>query len=96
MNWPVAAAWVGATVVGALVLYGLHRLGLHLEERGLMYYWHKQPETGAAGMWMPLREIVEPQVRHVIEAEEQYTHRLDEASGEPDRDATSLVYPGTR
>jgi hypothetical protein len=47
-------------------------------------------------MWMPLREIVEPQVRHVIEAEEQYTHRLDEASGEPDRDATSLVYPGTR
>jgi hypothetical protein len=83
MNWS-AAAWVGAFVVGALFLYGLHRLGLHLEEGGRMYYWNKKPE-GASGMWAPLREIVEPQVRHVIEAEDQHIHRL-ETPGEPDRD----------
>lgn len=47
------------------VLYGLHRLGLYLESRDLIYYWHKKPSGGSA--YNPLQELVQPQVRHVIE-----------------------------
>jgi len=50
-------------------LYGLHRLGLYLERRGLIYYWHKKP-TGGSG-YNPLAEIYQPQIRHVIEVREQ-------------------------
>ena len=54
-------------------LYGLHRLGLWLEQKGLIYYWHKK-STGGSG-YNPLQEIYQPQIRHVIEVREQ---RLDE------------------
>jgi hypothetical protein len=50
-------------------LYGLHRLGLYLESRDLIYYWHKKPSGGSA--YNPLQELVQPQIRHVIEVGEQ-------------------------
>jgi len=50
-------------------LYGLHRLGLYLENRGLIYYWHKKPTGGSA--YNPLLELVQPQIRHVIEVSQQ-------------------------
>ena len=51
------------------VLYGLHRLGLYLESRDLIYYWHKKPTGGSA--YNPLQEMLQPQIRHVIEVNEQ-------------------------
>ena len=51
------------------ILYGLHRLGLYLESRDLIYYWHKKPRGGAA--YNPLQEIYQPQIRHVIQVKEQ-------------------------
>ena len=51
------------------VIYGLHRLGLYLESRDIIYYWHKKPAGGSA--YNPLQELVQPQVRHVIEVAEQ-------------------------
>ena len=50
-------------------IYGLHRLGMHLERRGLIHYWKSGPSTG--GGYNPLQEIVQPQARHVVQVEEQ-------------------------
>jgi hypothetical protein len=56
-------------------LYGLHRLGLYLERRGVIYYWHKRP-TGGSG-YNPLQEVIQPQIRHANEVCEQ---RLEDGS----------------
>jgi hypothetical protein len=64
-------------LVSALaILYGLHRLGLYLESRDLLYYWHKKPSGGSA--YNPLLEIYQPQIQHVIQVKEQ---RLKEDFG---------------
>jgi len=53
----------------AASIYALHRLALHLERRGLMHYWHSKPSGGAG--YNPFQEMVQPQLRHVIQVEEQ-------------------------
>jgi len=67
------------------VLYGLHRLGLYLESRDLIYYWHKKPSGGSA--YNPLQEIYQPQIRHVIQVKEQRLceHRDDEKGSDSPR-----------
>lgn len=50
-------------------LYGLHRLAVYLERRGLIHYL-KSPPRGGAG-YNPLQEFVEPRARHVVQVEEQ-------------------------
>jgi hypothetical protein len=62
--------WLGGgAIVLAVVaaLYGLHRLGLWLEQRGWLYYRKKRPDGGAATCLVPLHQFVEPAVRHVVE-----------------------------
>jgi hypothetical protein len=63
----------------AVTLYGLHRLGLYLERRNLIFYWYKKPNGGSA--YSPLHEMVQPQARHVIEIGEQRV--LDNEQGGP-------------
>lgn len=82
MSWLAYVAWCAAALAALVGLYGLHRLGLWLEERGYVYYWRKQGQMSASRMWTPLQEIVEPQVRHVVEAEEH--HRVDDEDREGD------------
>ena len=74
----LAGAIIGLTAL----VYGAHRLGLYLENRGLIYYWHKRPSGGAARMWVPLQEAIEPQIQHVIEAEEQTRKQTQDEQGE--------------
>jgi hypothetical protein len=62
------------------VIYGLHRLGLYLERRGLLHYWHTKPSGGAG--YNPFQELVQPQLRHVIQVEEQAV-REDGEGGPP-------------
>ena len=62
-------------------LYGLHRLGLYLERRGLIYYWHKKPTGGS--IYCPLQEIYQPQIRHVIEVHEQRLGEEHDDEGTP-------------
>jgi hypothetical protein len=64
-------------------IYGLHRLGLYLERRGLMHYWHTKPSGGAG--YSPFQELVQPQMRHVIEVEDQAV-REDGEGGPPEPD----------
>jgi hypothetical protein len=63
------------------ILYGLHRLGLYLERRDLTYYWHKKPSGGSA--YNPLQELVQPQIRHVIEVGEQRQGEAADREGAP-------------
>ena len=56
-------------LAAARLIYGLHRLGLYLERRGLIHYWHKKPRGGIG--FNPLEEIYQPQIRHAIQVKEQ-------------------------
>ena len=79
-----ALAWVLGAAAVMTGLYGLHRLALHLEQKGLLYYKHKQPESGSAGsMFVPLHQFAEPQVRHVMEVKEQRRVATSDDPGDP-------------
>jgi hypothetical protein len=52
-------------------LYGLHRLCLWLEDRGLLYYKHKKPSSSAAGCLVGLQKALEPQAQHVLQIKEE-------------------------
>lgn len=72
-----------AIVALPVAIYGLHRSLLHLERRGYIYYWHQQPQSGSG--YAPFHEMVQPQIRHVIEVSEQEASRADDESGsQPD------------
>ena len=85
--WLTMTLWTAAAAALLTSLYGLHRLALRLEARGHLYYWHKQPTTSASRMWTPLQEAVEPQIRHVVEAEEHHQADEDDREGGPERPA---------
>jgi hypothetical protein len=63
----IALFWTFVIAGGVLALYALHRLGLWMEERGYIYYWRKKPTGSAAGAFVALQKIIEPQAQHVIE-----------------------------
>ena len=57
--------WVGWIIGGPVVLYGLHRLALRLEARGHLYYLNKKPSGSAAGAFVAMQRVIEPQSQHV-------------------------------
>ena len=81
---------VGLAIVAAAVgLYGLHRLCLWLEQRGLLFYIHKKPGS-TAGCFTALQQAIEPQTKHVLHVkEEKRQHSENEAPGQGDADAPS-------
>lgn len=72
---------LGVTAVLA-VLYGLHRLALALENRGLIDYLKKKPPSGGGAMFSPFQEIIQPEIRHVIEVQDERRYKREDA-GEP-------------
>ena len=64
----------------AASIYGLHRLGLYLERRGVLEYMNFKGGGGAG--YNPLQEMIEPQARHVVQVEEQRV-REDDEGGAP-------------
>lgn len=73
----------GVSIVGSL--YALHYFALHLERKGVLYYWHKRPESGpGSSMLGPLQQYAEPRIRHVMEIRDQL-RRDDGANGDGDR-----------
>jgi hypothetical protein len=98
MNLVWMVLWVLAGAAGLASLYMLHRLGLWMEQRGWLYYWHKKPGAGARG-FVALQEFLEPPVQHVYHIKEQrrscYEARVPgagDAPSEPDAAAD----PGQR
>lgn len=58
--------WFLIVAFGVFGLYGLHRLGLWMEDRGYIYYVRKKPKGSAVGSFVALQKIIEPQVQHVL------------------------------
>jgi hypothetical protein len=72
-------------------LYGLHRLGLWMEERGYIYYLHKKPKgSSAIGSLVAFQRAIEPRAEYVIQAD-QVNQEICEvgASGQGDPDEGS-------
>jgi hypothetical protein len=64
-------------------IYGLHRLALHAESRGWIFYKTRPPRVRMLGM---LEELVDPRVEYAIEEESSEAIRADQAeSGAPER-----------
>jgi hypothetical protein len=77
--------WVAILIAAPAALYALHRLALHLEERGYLYYRHRQPKPGGVPPFLPLQEIVEPQVEHLMEAQNRLPEESSDDDHVPDR-----------
>lgn len=59
-----------AAIIAAL--YGLHQWGLHLERQGYIYYWHTKPGGGGgSSVFAPVQELTQPQIKHVIEVQDE-------------------------
>ena len=71
--------WVTWVIAGCGALYGLHRLCLRLEERGLLYYRNRQPSASSGGCFTALQQALEPQAQHVIQLEDEKREKLKEA-----------------
>jgi hypothetical protein len=65
-------------VSGLAALYGLHRFGLWLEERGWLFYKHKKPTSSAASCFVALQQVLEPPIQHVLHVKEQKRHHVEE------------------
>jgi hypothetical protein len=77
--------WTLAVTGGLGALYGLHLLGLWMEERGYLYYLHKKPKGSAAGCFVALQKALEPNVQHVIQVSRvNHLHGEEGASGRDD------------
>lgn len=76
--------WCCLAVAAVPALYGLHRLCLWLEGRGLLFYWHRKPDSSALSCLAALQKAVEPGVQHVQQVKEQKrTAPQDGAPGQP-------------
>jgi hypothetical protein len=75
-SWLIGALAVLGT---AAALFGLDRLCLWLEARGLLYYRRTKRQSGIASMCVGLQEFVEPGVKHVREAREHVREEDQEA-----------------
>lgn len=73
----MSIAWIIIALALLPALYGLHRLGLWMERKGWIYY-RIHPTPGLRGTMSIFQEIVEPEIRHVIEAKDQQKATLDE------------------
>ena len=79
--------WIGSIAGGAAGLYALHRLALHLEARGHLYYLKKKPGGSGLGSFVALQRALEPQVQHVIRVtDERHLRGEQGGSGQGDPD----------
>ena len=77
--------WSLGVAGGLGALYGLHRLGLWMEERGYLYYWHKKPGSRPASSFVALQRAIEPRAEHVLRVDRVYHQAGEErASGQGD------------
>ena len=65
-DWP-GWLWVAVPFGIALAVFVLDRLGLWLEDRGLLYYRRKKPSSSPLGAFVALQQFIEPGSRHVQE-----------------------------
>jgi hypothetical protein len=52
-------------------LWLLDRLGLYLEDRGLLFYRRKKPTSSALSSLVAMQQFIEPGVAHIVRAGQQ-------------------------
>lgn len=77
------AAFAGLAVI---VLGGLHLLGLWMERRGWIYYWHQRATSGAASAALgsalqEMNALANPEVRQVIVEQRSDRQQRDQTDG---------------
>ena len=77
--WHVLLAAL-AVAAGLAALYGLHRLCLWLEARGLLYYLHKKSDSTAAGSFVAMQQVIEPTAKHVLHVKDEKRRHSDTRS----------------
>ena len=61
----IRALWV---IGGVIALYGLHRFGLWMDDRGWIYYRKKHGSSGTlSSAFLEVEALLEPPERHVRE-----------------------------
>jgi len=88
--------WAVVASIAPGLLYALHRWCLKLEEQGYLYYLHKKPSSGGSVL-NPLQEIVQPQIRYVLEIHDELPIKSEDDRGEgkePNRIVRSTQNPG--
>ena len=66
------------------ITYALHRFAIVLEKHGYIYYREKSKSGAAAGVFRELDELVRPNTRHVVEAEQDFYAKESEEQGAGD------------
>ena len=72
-------AWLPWLAGAVAVLYGLHRLGLWLDDRGWLYY-RKSSRKGR--MSLLLASVIDPEARRILELQEKVQLEEDD-DGDP-------------
>ena len=73
---------VALIVLSGAAIYGLHQLGLYLERQGYIYYWHTKPSGGGSSVFSPLQELTQPQIKHVVEVNDERWIDDEDAAGD--------------
>jgi hypothetical protein len=73
--------WAASIIAGLGGLYGLHKVALWMESRGLIYYVHKKPESSPMGSFIALQKVLEPRAEYVLRAPRAY-HRTKQDAGQ--------------
>jgi len=60
-------------------IYGLYRCRLYIQRHGFLY--DRDAPSPGGSVFLPLQEIVEPQIRHVEQVKEQRLKKTDDESG---------------
>jgi len=77
MVLPVWLILVGTPLAFLGALFVIDRLGLWAERHGWIYWRKARPKTMGRAVLGSMQEFVEPEVRHVIEAQEQDRVTID-------------------
>jgi hypothetical protein len=72
--------------IAVIVLWALHLLGLWMERRGWIYYWHTRATSGAASAALgsamqEMNALANPEVRHVVLEQRSDRKRDDQTDG---------------
>jgi hypothetical protein len=78
LRWLQGMLGIGGCIGG---LYGLHRLALWMEDRGIIYYIRKEPSGSPLGSFIALQKVIEPRAEYVLRAPCAY-QRTDQESGQ--------------
>jgi hypothetical protein len=74
---PIWTILVGAPLALVGALFVIDRLGLWVERRGWIYWRKARPKTIGRAVLGSMQQFVEPEIRHVIEAQEQDRMTID-------------------